>query len=455
MSSSKKIKLTDHFRITSKPRDPFKNISNQNQLLKQQQLNGAQTNKLQPIEEQKQQQQQPREHLNQNLPPHQHPTTSQQPPKPLQTRNPNYQNQLLQLLTQARAPQKQITTSPQALKRLPQQQLPLNPTKLQPKQQQPVVTRHHDEKAHQQQNFTNKYIEPPGKGPTVADFDKNHLSSFFWEPHYAWDSFEYDREQEIKLSTHRRALSQLQHDNNNEFAISPQRWAELVDWLVTIQIRFALEHEPVFMAVKLADHYLAHKYLTQDQDVLLFIVTILISAKFDERVPPLIISDLTKLARVQFGVRFTRKQVISLEIDLLNTLNFHIRYPLSYGFLRRFAMCTRSDVRTMHLARYILESSLMDYNMIEILDSKIAAGSLLLAFKMLGQHQHQNVLALAWDETAEYYTGYDERELSPLVKKLNDLVIVLSKRRTSIRQKYRHESFKEVARIPPLSADLL
>lgn len=197
------------------------------------------------------------------------------------------------------------------------------------------------------------------------------------------------------------------------------------------------------MAVKLADHYLAHKFVPQDQEILLFIVTMLISAKYDERVPPILITDLTSLARKQFGIRFTKKQVISLEIDLLNTLDFHIRYPLSYGFLRHFAMCTRTDVRTIHLARYILESSLMEYEMIDILDSKIAAGSLLLAFKMLQTG--------AWDSTAEFYTGYNEEELYPLVRRLNELISVLSKKRTTIRQKYRHEAFKEVARIPSLS----
>lgn len=418
MSSSKKIKLTDHFKIASKPRDPFKNISNQHQQLKlkqqqlgqqppEQELKGQHHNQLPPcldlIEEHKEKDapktglqyrpaqapQQLSHHQTHHIP---LPKPPQQPQQATQTKS---------------------TTTTQLLKTPPT----------------PVLA-------------INKYNSPPGKSRAVVDFDKNNLSNIFWESHYAWDCFEYDRQQEVKFKVHRDALYKI--DNNNEGTrLSPERWAELVDWLVTIQIRFGLEHEPIFMAVKLADNYLAHKLVGQDQDILLFIVTMLISAKFDERVPPLLIGDLTKLARAQFGVRFSRRQVISLEIDLLNTLNFHIRFPLSYGFLRRFAMCTRSDVKTIHLARYILESSLLDYDMIEILDSKIAAGSLLLAFKML----HQTVV---WDDTAEYYTGYTEKELTPLVKRLNELITVLSRKRTTIRQKYRHESFKEVARIPPL-----
>uniref|UniRef100_A0A6G1SEN1 G2/mitotic-specific cyclin-B3 n=1 Tax=Aceria tosichella TaxID=561515 RepID=A0A6G1SEN1_9ACAR len=416
MSSSKKIKLTDHFKIASKPRDPFRNISNQQQ--QQQQL------KLQ-------QQQSSIPQLKAELP------TLLEPPFKVQLSQsqPLSQSQLQFQPSQPPPPPQ----PPSPLKIIVEQEEKEdlqnnNSTTKQHKQQQQTTYRqpiHH-----------NKYITPPGKKGTVVDFDKNNLSNIFWESHYAWDCFEYDRKQEIKFKIHREALSQL--DNNNELTrLSPQRWAELVDWLVTIQIRYGLEHEPVFMAVKLADHYLAHKFVSQDQDILLFIVTILISAKFDERVPPLLISDLISQARKQFGVRFSKKQVVSLEIDLLNTLNFHIRYPLSYGFLRRFAMCTRSDIRTIHLARYILESSLMEYEMIDILDSKIAAGSLLLAFKML----HQTG---AWNDTAEYYTGYNEKELYPLVKRLNELITVLSKKRTTIRQKYRHESFKEVARIPPL-----
>jgi hypothetical protein len=438
MSSSKKIKLTDHFKITSKPRDPFRNLSNQQQQqqqpnpLKQQQQSSqleqskAQLSQPPPLEliveskEEPQVQKRPLEqshYFNPNLP--------LQPSKQQQQQQPSLTQQHLKLHLNCQLQQQQ-PPKPLVIRQQDNKQLAQPTPQIRPPQVSSI----------------NKYISPPGKTLTVVDFDKNNLSNIFWESHYAWDCFEYDRTQEIKFKIHREALSQI--DNNNELKrLSPQRWAELVDWLVQIQIRFGLEHEPIFMAVKLADHYLRHKFISQDQDILLFIVTMLISAKFDERIPPLLIGDLTKLARAQFGVRFSKKQVIAFEIDLLNTLNFHIRFPLSYGFLRRFAMCTRSDVRTIHLARYILESSLMEYDMIEILDSKIAAGSLLLAFKMLNQTG-------AWNDTAQYYTGYDETELYPLVKRLNELIIVLSRKRTNIRQKYRHESFKEVARIPPL-----
>jgi len=299
----------------------------------------------------------------------------------------------------------------------------------------------------------NKYLEPPGKNPDIFDYDKTLLNNVCWEPHYAHESFEYDRKQEIRFRNMRplyminRDISTTPISGNNQLKngtiMPPYKRVELVDWLVEIQINYDLDHEPLYMAVKLVDQYLMRKHVEPGQYELLFMVSMLIAAKFDERVPPITISELIEVTKIRFGLKYTRKQVVCLEVDILTTLQFDIRFPLSYGFLRRFARCTRSDNKTLFLARYILETSLMEQDMIEVIESKIAAGSLLLAFEML----HMNG---AWDKTAKYYTGYDEKELYPLLANLNDMVLRLSKKRTAIRRKYSHEPYMKVAEIPPL-----
>ena len=302
----------------------------------------------------------------------------------------------------------------------------------------------------------NKYSTPIGKAEDILDYDKSLLNNVCWEPYYAQDSFDYDRLQEVKFRTSKylnlQSLAsilippQTEHHQNQD--ITPLRRAELVDWLVEIQMRFSLDHEPLYMAVKLADRYLMRKYVSNQDFILLYLTSILISAKYDERVPPVTIPDLIQITKVKFGVKYTKRQILTLEVDLLTTLDFDIRFPLSYGFLRRFARCTRSDMRTINLARYILESSLMDYDMIDILDSKIAAGSLLLAFEMLN-------LRKAWDSTAKFYTGYEEKDLYPLIIRMNKMLLKFARRKTAIRRKYSHESFMEVARIPPMLPELL
>lgn len=79
---------------------------------------------------------------------------------------------------------------------------------------------------------------------------------------------------------------------------------------------------------------------------------------------------------------YNREDVIQMEMEILKVLKFNLNYPLSYSFLRRFARCSSQSIETLTLARYILESSLLEYSMIDEYDSKMAAASLLLALKM-------------------------------------------------------------------------
>lgn len=282
----------------------------------------------------------------------------------------------------------------------------------------------------------NKYIGPPGLPANVVDPDKLLLNDVRFEPHYAWDSFQYDKERELKFRN-RKYLD----DKHLNHQITPYIRARLVDWLVQIQDLFRLNHESIYMAVKLADQYLMRKTVPKKNLQLLYLTTILISAKFEDRIPPFDIKDLVK----QSVKIYCEQEVISLEVDILSTLDFDIGFPLSYGFLRRYARCTRSDITTLTLARYILESSLLDYEMIEELESKMAAASLLLAFEMRD-------IDGAWDEAAEFYTGYKQEELYALQTRLNDMISRPDDRtNAAIRTKYDHTVFLSVARIPPLS----
>lgn len=302
----------------------------------------------------------------------------------------------------------------------------------------------------------NKYTGPPGLGPNVVDYDKISLNDINYEPHYAWDSFEYDRQQEIKFRTRKyipeeKYLRQTQflqfrhHDNYSQCRqhyITPHIRAQFVDWLVYAQDNFGLWHETIYMSVKMADQYMMRKTISNNNDLqLLYLTAIFISSKFEERMPSVSIAQLLEFAYPIYTV----DDVIRFEVELLTTLKFNLRFPLSWGFLRRYAHCTMSDRKTLSLSRYILESSLYDYEMIEVLESKIAAASLLLASKMLFHEE-------PWSETAEFYTGYNQEDLNPLLSRLNYLISHPNRRLNAIRTKYSHKVFDSVAKIPPLSS---
>ena len=133
---------------------------------------------------------------------------------------------------------------------------------------------------------------------------------------------------------------------------------------------------------------------------------------------------------------------MSFEMEVLKKLDFFVGFAISYRFLRRYARVAKLTMEQLTLARYILEMSLMDYEVTCFeRDSKIAAASLLLALRMKG---------LTWTSQLEFYSGYEETDLSTLIVKLNEIISCPIKTNKTVKQKYSHKIFFEVAKIPPI-----
>ncbi|GFW47337.1 hypothetical protein TNCV_335081 [Trichonephila clavipes] len=263
----------------------------------------------------------------------------------------------------------------------------------------------------------------------VEDFDATCKEDPNSVPDYAFHIFKYYRERE-KVFIVKKYL-----DKQKEMTKSMR--AILVDWMVEVQESFELNHETLYLAVKLVDIYLMHNFVAKSKLQLIGATAVFVAAKFDERMPPLV-DDFLYIC----DDSYTRSEFLETEIKLLKTLNFNLGIPLSYRFLRRYARCARISMEMLTLARFILETALMDYELIEVLDSKIAAAALLLALKMKD---------MKWTPTLEYYTEYKESELLELIVHLNNNISVTpTKHLQTIRVKYSHDIFFNVALIPPL-----
>uniref|UniRef100_A0A914RWA1 G2/mitotic-specific cyclin-B3 n=1 Tax=Parascaris equorum TaxID=6256 RepID=A0A914RWA1_PAREQ len=119
--------------------------------------------------------------------------------------------------------------------------------------------------------------------------------------------------------------------------ITKEMRAVLADWMVEVQENFELNHETLYLAVKLTDLYLDK-----------------------ERSPPLI-DDFMYICEDSF----TREALIGMEQKILK------------------AVC-KMDMGTLTLARYILETSLMFYEFVPVSESLMAAACFLMALRMKG-----------------------------------------------------------------------
>ena len=84
-----------------------------------------------------------------------------------------------------------------------------------------------------------------------------------------------------------------------------------------------------------------------------------IASKYEEIYPPeakdfIYISDNT----------YTKQEMFAMEIDILDILDYTITVPSPFRFLERYARISNLNDVEMMLAQYLLELSLVDYNML-------------------------------------------------------------------------------------------
>ncbi|PIK52675.1 cyclin B3 [Apostichopus japonicus] len=264
----------------------------------------------------------------------------------------------------------------------------------------------------------------------MIDIDEENKDDPNQSPQYAFEIFQYlkFREAEFKVKPYFQQQKEL----------TPHMRSILMDWMVEVQENFELNHETLYLAVKLVDLYLMEVQINKDTLQLLGASAMFISAKFDERCPPAL-EDFIFIC----DDAYDRGQFIKMEKDILKCIDYDLGMPLSYRFLRRYAKCVHASMETLTLGRFILELSLMEPEFIVTSESKLAAAALLLAFMMKSSGK--------WDATLEHFSGYKSSELAQLVQRLNAMLVKPAhKQLTTVRTKYSHKVFYEVANIPPL-----
>ncbi|KAL8230369.1 hypothetical protein R6Q57_000147 [Mikania cordata] len=207
----------------------------------------------------------------------------------------------------------------------------------------------------------------------------------------------------------------------------------LVDWLVEVSVEYRLEPDTLHHTVYLIDSFLSKNYIERQKLQLLGITCMLIASKYEEMIAPSVeefcfITDST----------YKKSEVLEMESQVLNNLNFHLSVPTTLTFLRYI-----QSFELECLANYLAELTLIDYNFLVFVPSNIAASAVFLAGWMLDQLCHP------WNHTLEYYTNYEPKDLKNTVFALHGLHLSDSNSPlTVIRSKYMQDKFKNVASLP-------
>lgn len=104
--------------------------------------------------------------------------------------------------------------------------------------------------------------------------------------------------------------------------------AFLIEWVIDVHRKFRLTPEALYVAVFIIDQFLSKKLLLKSQLHLLGVATLLIASKYEEIYPP----SLNDFLAVSEN-KFNKKMVLTMEKDILMTLNFEVTAPSAYRFL--------------------------------------------------------------------------------------------------------------------------
>uniref|UniRef100_A0A1I7YH89 G2/mitotic-specific cyclin-B3 n=1 Tax=Steinernema glaseri TaxID=37863 RepID=A0A1I7YH89_9BILA len=267
------------------------------------------------------------------------------------------------------------------------------------------------------------------------DFDKENAGDLLCVSDYAFDIFRYYKMRESSF--------RVNDYTKRQRYITKEMRAVLVDWMVEVQENFELNHETLYLAVKLMDTYMSktQESITRDNSQLICSAAIFIASKYDERSPPLI-DDFLYVCED----KFTRDELCETERKMFKVVGFDIGMPLSYRFLRRYAKVSKVDIATLTLSRYILETSLIFAEFIMVPESLMAAAAFLLALRMkkIGD----------WNPVLKKYSGYKLEDVEPLMWSLNHMMRArptVHGRLNNIFSKYSHEVFFGVAKTPLLA----
>ena len=161
--------------------------------------------------------------------------------------------------------------------------------------------------------------------------------------------------------------------------INEQMRAILIDWLIEVHYRFRLKSETLFQTVWIIDTYLSMRPIIRARLQLLGIASLLISCKSQEIYYP----PLNELIDITDGA-YIKDELIEMETHVLKVLNFNIVSPTSNDFYNIIAKAFNFDNRQYFLGKYFLESSLIDYQMIQYSSSVIAVSCAYIVMKFFG-----------------------------------------------------------------------
>ncbi|XP_075077817.1 putative cyclin-B3-1 isoform X7 [Nicotiana tabacum] len=156
--------------------------------------------------------------------------------------------------------------------------------------------------------------------------------------------------------------------------ITPQMRGILINWLIEVHLKFDLMQETLFLMVTLLDYYLSLARVKKNDLQLVGLTSLLLASKYEDLFHPRVMDLLSISAE-----SYTRDQMLEMEKDILRKLKFRLNAATPYVFMLRLLKAAQADTRFEHLAFYLIELCLVEYEALNYKPSMLCASAIYVA----------------------------------------------------------------------------
>jgi len=148
----------------------------------------------------------------------------------------------------------------------------------------------------------------------------------------------------------------------------------LIDWLIDVHLKFKLHRETFYLAVDIVDRFLAVRQVSRAQLQLVGVTAMMIAGKHDEIWPPEV-KDCVYISANTYAAT----EVLDMERLIAGALRFRFTVPTVYPFVSRALDVLQAPSSHRDAALYFLDCSVHEYELVQVLPSRVAAAAVLLA----------------------------------------------------------------------------
>lgn len=228
---------------------------------------------------------------------------------------------------------------------------------------------------------------------------------------------------------------------NTQKEITEKMRTILVDWLVDVHAKFKLFPETLFLTINIIDRYLSKSSINKKYLQLLGITSMFIAGKYEDIYPP----DMKEYLFMTNNT-YGKEELIRLESDILDKIEFNMTYPTSLRFLEIYKKIINLKEIDFYRCRYFIEIALLDYNCCHFSPSLIAGTSIFLNF-ILNNLKNKEI---KYSQNKIFkQIDYDIKEIRPCLNSLIQAIksmIDPSYKYTAIKRKFEKDGLMKVSK---------